>query len=227
MTYQNIVSGRFLSRPNRFIAHVEIDGKEEICHVKNTGRCRELLIYGAKVFLEKAPEGSARKTKYDLIAVYKGETLVNMDSFAPNAAAGEYLRALYGKNALILPEKTFENSRFDFYVEHGEEKLFVEVKGVTLEYDGVARFPDAPTTRGSKHLMELCKAKRAGYGAMILFVVQMKGMKGFAPNDETDPAFGRALRKARAQGVEVRALSCRVTPDSMQILAQESLPLLF
>lgn len=227
MTYQNIVTGRFLARPNRFIAHVEIDGKMEICHVKNTGRCKELLLPGAQVFLEKAPEGSARKTKYDLIAVYKGEMLVNMDSFAPNAAAGEYLRALYGKNALILPEKTFENSRFDFYVEHGEEKLFVEVKGVTLEHEGIARFPDAPTTRGSKHLMELCKAKRAGYGAMILFVVQMKGMKGFAPNDETDPAFGRALRKARAQGVEVRALSCRVTPDSMQILAQESLPLLF
>ena len=137
------------------------------------------------------------------------------------------MRALYGKDALILPEKTFENSRFDFYVEHGEEKIFVEVKGVTLEHEGIARFPDAPTARGSKHLTELCKAKRAGYGAMILFVVQMQGMQGFASNDETDPVFGRALRKARAQGVEIRALSCKVTPDSMQILGEESLPLLF
>ena len=225
MNYQNIVKGHFLFRPNRFIAHVEIDGREEICHVKNTGRCKELLLSGAEVYLEKAPEGSCRKTFFDLIAVKKGEMLVNIDSSAPNAAALEYLRALYGEDALIRPETTYGASRFDFYVKKGEERRFIEVKGVTLEERGVARFPDAPTVRGAKHLRELCLAVKEGYKAEILFVLQMEGMKGFLPNDGTDPDFGRELRKARQEGVRITALECAVTPDSMKIT--KPIPLLF
>ena len=225
MTYKNIVKGKFLSRPNRFIAYAEIDGREEKCHVKNTGRCKELLVLGAEVYLEKAPEGSNRKTGYDLVAVKKGEMLVNIDSSAPNAAALEYLRALYGKDALIRPETTFGTSRFDFYVKKGEVRRFIEVKGVTLEEGGIVRFPDAPTVRGTKHLKELCLALEQGYEAEVLFVIQMEGMKGFLPNDQTDLDFGRALREARRAGVKVTALECAVTPQTMTITKE--LPLLF
>lgn len=227
MTYKNIVKGRFLSRPNRFIAYAEIDGREEICHVKNTGRCKELLVPGAEIYLEKAPEGSPRKTGYDLIAVKKGELLVNIDSNAPNAVVFEYLRALYGADARIFPEKTFGDSRFDFYVERGEERQFIEVKGVTLEEGGVVRFPDAPTLRGAKHLRELRRAALEGYSATVLFVVQMAGMKGFLPNDRTDPVFGSELRAARAAGVNIRVLECTVTSESLQINQGKSIPLLF
>lgn len=225
MTYKNVVKGRFLSRPNRFIAYAEIDGREEKCHVKNTGRCKELLTYGAEIYLEKAPEGGTRKTGYDVIAVKKGEMIVNIDSNAPNAAALEYLRSLYGKDALIRPETTFGTSRFDFYVEKGEERRFIEVKGVTLEVGGIVRFPDAPTLRGAKHLRELTLAVREGYSASVLFIIQMAGMKGFLPNDQTDPDFGRELRAARAAGVEVCALECAVTPEKMTIT--KPIPLLF
>ena len=225
MTYKNVVKGSFLSRPNRFIAYAEIDGREEKCHVKNTGRCKELLAFGAEIYLEKAPEGGTRKTGYDVIAVKKGEMLVNIDSNAPNAAALEYLRALYGKDALIRPETTFGSSRFDFYVEKGEERRFIEVKGVTLEEGGIVRFPDAPTLRGAKHLRELTLAVREGYSASVLFIIQMAGMKGFLPNDQTDPDFGRELRAARAAGVEIRALECAVTPEKMTIT--KPIPLLF
>ncbi|MBQ8214932.1 MAG: DNA/RNA nuclease SfsA [Clostridia bacterium] len=225
MTYKNVVKGRFLSRPNRFIAYAEIDGREEKCHVKNTGRCKELLTFGAEIYLEKAPEGHTRKTGYDVIAVKKGEMLVNIDSNAPNAAAFEYLRALYGKDALIRPETTFGSSRFDFYVEKGEARRFIEIKGVTLEEGGIVRFPDAPTLRGAKHLRELTLAVREGYSASVLFIIQMAGMKGFLPNDQTDPDFGRELRAARAAGVEIRALECAVTPEKMTIT--KPIPLLF
>ena len=225
MNYQRIVKGIFLSRPNRFIALVRVGEELEKCHVKNTGRCRELLTEGATVLLEKAPEGACRKTKYDLVAVYKGERLVNIDSMAPNAVAREYLSELFGSDAQILPEKTFQNSRFDFLVKKGDRRIFVEVKGVTLEEEGIVRFPDAPTLRGKKHLFELCLALEAGYEAAVLFVVQMKGVKGFLPNDQTDPAFGRELRRAAALGVQILAVDCDVREDGLT--ADRQVPLLF
>ena len=174
MKYKNIKEGIFLSRPNRFIAHVEIDGAEQICHVKNTGRCRELLIPGTKVILEHTP-CETRKTEYDLIAVYKGEKLINIDSQAPNKVVGEWIKesSYFGTPQLVKAECTFGNSRFDFYVESGNRKIFIEVKGVTLEKDGVVLFPDAPTVRGVKHLKELEMALDDGYEAYIIFVIQM------------------------------------------------------
>lgn len=214
MKYDNIVSGTFLSRPNRFIAHVTINGETQICHVKNTGRCRELLIKGATVYLQKAAN-PARKTKYDLIAVQKGDLLINMDSAAPNKAAAEYLRKGFGDNALIKPEKTYGDSRIDFYVETAADKWLIEVKGVTLEEQGRALFPDAPTERGVKHINELIKATAEGYKTCILFIIQMKGITSFSPNDLTHPAFGEALRHAASQGVEIKAIDCIVTPDAM------------
>lgn len=216
MQYQNIVRGRFLSRPNRFIAKVEIGGAEETVHVKNTGRCRELLLPGATVWLEDCA-GKPRKTRYDLIAVEKGPLLVNMDAQAPNRVFAEWARAGYFVEGLTLlrPETTYGNSRFDFYWESSDERGFVEVKGVTLEENGHARFPDAPTERGVKHLNELTACRAAGYRAAVCFILQMEGMADFAPNDITHPAFGDALRAARAAGVEVLALECAVTPDSL------------
>ena len=205
-------------RPNRFIAHVEVDGRVEICHVKNTGRCRELLIPGATVYLERA-ENPARKTGYDLIAVRKGELLINMDAQAPNKVFGEWAaegRFLPGVTA-VRPEFTWEDSRFDFRLETEEGVHFVEVKGVTLEENGEVRFPDAPTERGSKHLRGLLRAVEQGYGATACFVIQMKGPTVFRPNDRTDPAFGEALRRAAAGGVQVLAVDCRVEPDSLRI----------
>lgn len=216
MQYHSIKKGIFHTRPNRFIAHVEVDGAMEVVHVKNTGRCRELLVPGAAVYLE---EGSnpARKTKYDLIAVEKGDLLVNMDAQAPNKVFQEWAEGsgfLPGLT-LLRPETTWGSSRFDFYWEAGERRGFVEVKGVTLEEDGHARFPDAPTERGVKHLEELIRCQAEGYEAAVCFVIQMAGMKDFAPNDATHSAFGAALRKAVQKGVRVLAQECTVTPDTL------------
>lgn len=218
MKYDNIVTGTFLSRPNRFIAHVMIDGREEVCHVKNTGRCKELLIPGVTVFLEVA-KNPTRKTKYDLIGVKKGNLMINMDSQAPNIAVKEWLEAgnLFPDATVIKSEKTYGKSRFDFYVETPTEQIFLEVKGVTLEEDGIVRFPDAPTERGIKHMEELIACMQDGYKAYILFVIQMKGMKYFEPNDKTHKAFGDTLRKASKAGVTVLAYDCLVTADEMWI----------
>ena len=217
MHYQNIVPGRFLSRPNRFIAHIEIDGKEEICHVKNTGRCKELLPSGAQVWCEKSTN-PARKTGYDLIAVQKGKRCINMDSQAPNAAVKEWLAAGgLGKIENLKPESKHGDSRFDFSFTKDGVPCFLEVKGVTLETDGVCAFPDAPTTRGAKHLQELTALASQGYGAYVLFVIQMDDVKYLHPNDATDPAFGQALRAAAQAGVQVLAMDCAVTPDSMAL----------
>lgn len=218
MRYQAVEKGRFLARPNRFIAHVEVDGRTEICHVKNTGRCRELLLPGVPVYLEPSAN-PARKTKYDLIAVEKGNRLINMDAQAPNKVFGEWAAAgkfLPGLTA-IRPEFTWEDSRFDFLLEDERGKIFVEVKGVTLEEDGEVRFPDAPTERGVKHLHGLRRAVEQGHRAAVFFVVQMKGAARFRPNDATHPAFGAALREAAENGVGVYAYDCRVTPDSLTI----------
>ena len=215
MRYQNIVPGRFLSRPNRFIAHIEIDGKVEICHVKNTGRCKELLTPGAQVWCEKS-DNPTRKTAYDLIAVQKGDRLINMDSQAPNTAAKEWLSA-GGLGAIenLKPESRHGDSRFDFSFTKDGIPCFLEVKGVTLETDGVCAFPDAPTIRGAKHLQELTALAKEGYGAYVLFVIQMDNVKYLHPNDATDPTFGQALRAAAQAGVQVLAMDCAVTPDSM------------
>lgn len=224
MKYENIVKGIFLSRPNRFIAKVEVDGKEETVHVKNTGRCRELLGEGVTVYLEKSSNPN-RKTAFDLVAVEKlregrENLLVNMDSQIPNAAAFEWLggeNPLFSENAKIRREVKFGDSRFDLYVEDGERKAFVEVKGVTLEHDGHALFPDAPTERGVKHINELVKAKEAGYEAYILFVIQMKEIHTFSPHKEMHKEFAEALVNAYDKGVMVIAVDCAVTPDGMEI----------
>ena len=217
MEYQRIISGQFIARPNRFIAHVEIDGERAVAHVKNTGRCKELLLPGATVYLQRA-DGLARKTLYDLIAVEKGSRLINMDAQAPNQVFGEWARAggLSGLT-LLRPETTWGGSRFDFYWESAEERGFVEVKGVTLEKDGAAYFPDAPTERGVKHLKELIAARQQGYRAAVCFVIQMTDIRFFSPNDATHPQFGEALRMAAKAGVDVWAYDCRVTPDSLRI----------
>ena len=225
MRYDKICAGRFLARPNRFIAHVEVGGEVQVCHVKNTGRCRELLVPGARVWLEESAN-PARKTRYDLVAVEKqtarGALLINMDSQAPNRVFGEWAAAggLGFVPALLKPEMTYGNSRFDYYWEVSKkaaEKGFVEVKGVTLEEEGVARFPDAPTLRGVKHLEELAAARAAGFRAAVCFIVQMEGMRWVEPNDATHPEFGAALRRAAAAGVEVLALECQVEPDLLEV----------
>ena len=225
MKYERIQIGRFLERPNRFIAYIEIDGKKETVHVKNTGRCAELLTPGAKVYVQKSANPE-RKTQWDLIAVEKGERLVNMDSQIPNAVVKEWLEAgnLFFSPTLIRPETTYGQSRFDLYVEEGERKAFIEVKGVTLEEDGVVRFPDAPTERGVKHVEELMKAKKDGYEAYIVFVIQMKGVRYFTPNDRTHPEFGEALRKAKKAGVQILAYDCKVEADS--IVMNEEIPVI-
>lgn len=218
MKYNNIKQGLFISRPNRFIAKVNIDGEEQTVHVKNTGRCRELLKENAVVFLEKSNNPN-RKTQYDLISVYKGDILINMDSQSPNKVVGEWLaEGGFLKNpTLIKPEATYGNSRFDFYLENNSEKAYIEVKGVNLEVDGTAQFPDAPTERGRKHLRELIKAKQNGYRTAAVFVIQMKGCKCFEPNDKTDPAFAQELKRAVENGVEIIALDCKVTQNSIKI----------
>lgn len=223
MKYKKVLSGRFLSRPNRFIAKVEVDGIEETAHVKNTGRCRELLIEESVVYLSLA-ENRERKTKYDLIAVEKTlsdnqTVLINMDSQAPNGAVEEWLKkgGIFSQNARIRREVRHGDSRFDFYIEDGETKAFLEVKGVTLEQDGIAMFPDAPTERGVKHIRELIACLDDGYQAFVLFVVQMKGVKLFRPNDVTHKTFGDALRQADKSGVKILAMDCVVTEDSIEI----------
>lgn len=215
MKYGTVLKGRFLDRPNRFIAHVEVAGETVTAHVKNTGRCKELLLPGAEVFLEKAVN-PARKTPYDLIGVKKGGLLINMDSQAPNKVFAEAAERLFPGVTLLKPETFFEDSRFDFYLEAGERKAFIEVKGVTLEEEGVARFPDAPTERGVKHLKGLVRAAEKGYEAYVFFIIQMKNVHRFEPNDRTHPQFGDALREAARRGVEVRALDCLVTPDTLR-----------
>lgn len=225
MKYGKMVSGRFLERPNRFIAHIEIDGRTEVCHVKNTGRCRELLPAGARVWCQVADD-PRRKTKYDLITVQKGERLINMDSQAPNAAAKEWLQGGgLGEIGSLRPETTYADSRFDFAFTLDGRQCYLEVKGVTLETDGVCAFPDAPTERGVKHLQGLTKAAKEGCGAYVLFVIQMEGVQYLRPNDATDPAFGKALRAAVAAGVQILAMDCRVTEDTMTIHAPVELRL--
>lgn len=220
MTYPNSIPARFLSRPNRFVAQVELDGVETTVHVKNTGRCRELLVPGARVWLVKS-DNPSRKTAYDLVAVEKGDRLINMDSQAPNAVFGEWAQAgcFVPGLTLLKPEYKHGDSRFDFYWEAGDRKGFVEVKGVTLEQNGAVYFPDAPTQRGIKHLHGLIDCLDEGYEAAVCFVIQMEQAYFFSPNDETHPAFGEALRQAHAAGVRVLALSCSVTPDSLSISA--------
>ena len=217
MRYANMVPGIFRKRPNRFIAHVDIDGQEQVVHVKNTGRCRELLVPGAAVWCQRS-DNPARKTRYDLIAVVKGGKLINMDSQAPNTAAREWLEAGgLGKIDNLRPETVHGDSRFDFSFTLEGKPCFLEVKGVTLEDDGVCAFPDAPTERGAKHLRGLAQAVRQGYGAYVLFVIQMANVKYLHPNDRTDPDFGTALREAAAQGVKILAVTCRVSQDEMSI----------
>lgn len=217
MKYRKMVPGHFLARPNRFIAHVEIDGKTEICHVKNTGRCRELLPVGAEVWCQVADDPK-RKTKFDLITVRKGDRLINMDSQAPNAAAKEWLLSGgLGEIENLKAETVHGDSRFDFSFVKDGKLCFLEVKGVTLEDDGVCAFPDAPTERGVKHLKGLTKAAQEGFGAFVLFVIQMPDVKYLHPNDKTDPAFGAALREAAENGVCVLAMDCAVTEDEMHI----------
>ena len=215
--YANMVSGIFRKRPNRFIAHVEIDGRMQVVHVKNTGRCRELLVPGAPVWCQHS-DNPARKTQYDLIAVQKGSKLINMDSQAPNAAAREWLAGgALGKIENLRPEPVPGDSRLDFsFTLHGKP-CFLEVKGVTLEENGICAFADAPTERGAKHLRGLTEAARQGYGAYVLFVIQMENVKYLHPNDRTDPDFGAALREAAGQGVQILAVSCHVSEDTMEI----------
>ena len=217
MHYPNMVLGIFLSRPNRFIAKIIIDGTEETVHVKNSGRCRALLPAGAEVWCQKS-DNPNRKTKYDLITVRKGERLINMDSQAPNIAVGEWLRSGgLGDAENIKAETTHGDSRFDFSFTLNGKPCFLEVKGVTLENDGVCAFPDAPTERGAKHLRGLTKAAKEGYGAYVLFVIQMADVQYIHPNDATDPNFGAALREAAANGVQILAMDCCITEDTMAI----------
>lgn len=217
MRYHDVREARFLSRPNRFIAHVELDGEEEVVHVKNTGRCRELLIPGARVWLEEG-KNPDRKTRWDLIAVLKGNRLINMDSQVPNQVAREWLEAggLFPRADRIQPEYTYGNSRFDLYAEAEGRKILMEVKGVTLEEEGVVRFPDAPSQRAVKHLEELVRAREEGYETYVFFVIQMKDVKYFTPNRETHPEFAQALERAAAAGVKILAYDCRVEPDRLE-----------
>ena len=226
MKYERIEEGKFIERPNRFIAYVEIAGQKETVHVKNTGRCAELLQPGATVYVQKA-DNPERKTQWDLIGVKKGKRMINMDSQIPNKVVEEWIKKgnLFPDATLIKPETTYKQSRFDLYIEEGERKIFIEVKGVTLENDGVVKFPDAPTERGIKHLNELCEAVKDGYEAYVFFVIQMKGVKYFTPNMKTHAAFGDALRNAQKQGVHILAYDCKVTKDSIEI-AQE-VPVIF
>ncbi len=216
MIYDNIARAKFIRRPNRFIAEVEIGGRKETVHVKNTGRCKELLLPGREVWLT-APGTPDRKTKYDLVAVRKDNgILFNIDSQAPNKVAKEWLQSQ--DYDVVIPEYVYGDSRIDFYMERGAEKYLMEVKGCTLEIDGVGYFPDAPTQRGVKHIRELIKAKKAGYHAMLAFVIQMDGVSEVRPNVETHPEFGIALEEARNAGVEIRFLRCHVEPDSLKVI---------
>ena len=216
MRYGEIVKATFLSRPNRFIAHVDIEGVDTIVHVKNTGRCRELLIPGVTVYLEKGITPN-RRTPYDLVAVEKGSRLVNMDAQAPNKAFAEFAHTFDPAATAVHSEVVYGQSRLDFCLETPEGLHYIEVKGVTLENDGHVTFPDAPTERGIKHLRELMRAVEEGHRATVFFVVQMADVIDFGPNDERHAAFGEALRQAAAAGVNVAAYECRVTPETMEI----------
>ena len=216
MKYEKVLRATFLERPNRFIAYARLEGERVVCHVKNTGRCRELLVPGAEVVLSDGRDNAKRKTPFDLIAVKKGDRLINIDSQAPNAAAAELLRRLY-PDAVIRPEKAVGDSRIDFYLENGEEKMFVEVKGVTLEENGAVFFPDAPTQRGIKHLRELTSLKEQGYTTKVLFIVQTEKVRYFAPNRKTHPQFADELIRARDSGVEILAYKCHVTDSEMTV----------
>ena len=214
MKYERIVKGIFKNRPNRFIAHIEIEGKEEVVHVKNTGRCKELLTENAKVFCQKS-DNPNRKTKFDLISVYKGKRLINMDSQAPNKVFREYLE---GENFdYIKAEYTYGSSRIDFYCEKKSKKFLIEVKGVTLENNNVVLFPDAPTDRGVKHIKELIKAQKEGYQSVIAFVIQMDDVKYFTPNIETHKEFAEVLKLAEKSGVTILCLTCSVTETTLNI----------
>lgn len=225
MRYNKIVKGVFIKRLNRFVALCNIQGQEIYCHVKNTGRCCEILINGAECFLEES-DNPERKYKYSLVSVRKGDRLINIDSQAPNKAAGEFLSngGLFKELDFLKAEKTYGNSRFDFYFEHNGKKAFLEVKGVTLEKNGAVFFPDAPTTRGAKHLNELCKCIEDGYEAYALFVIQLKDASYFSPNDSTDPEFSEALRKASESGVNILAYDCYVSENEMVI--KDSVPVI-
>lgn len=218
MKYKNVKEGIFKERPNRFIAYADIDGKTEICHVKNTGRCKELLMPGVKVYVEES-ENPSRKTKYDLISVYKGDRLFNIDSSAPNKVFGEWvLSSGYFKGVtLVKPEQKYGSSRFDFYIEADGKKIFAEVKGVTLEKDGVLMFPDAPTERGVKHINELVSCTKDGFDSYAVFVIQTDEAKYFTPNKETHPEFAQALKNAVSNGVKVLCLSCNVSGNELLI----------
>lgn len=214
MKYNKTVRAKFVDRPNRFIAHVELNGKIETVHVKNTGRCKELLINGVTVVLEES-DNTSRKTKYDLIAVYKENFgLINIDSQAPNKVAKEWLESK--DYTYIKPEYTYGNSRIDFYMERGEEKYLMEVKGCTLEKEGIGYFPDAPTERGVKHIHELIKAKEEGYNSILAFVIQMEGVCEVRPNVDTHPEFGEALSEAKKAGVEIIFVTCKVYEDRLE-----------
>jgi sugar fermentation stimulation protein A len=216
MKYQDVRPAKFISRPNRFIANIELDGREEVCHVCNTGRCRELLLPGADIVVSPA-HNDKRKTKYDLIGVYKEERLINIDSQAPNKIFNEWLHSsnFFPDRRLVKPEYRYGKSRLDFFIAATNRKIFVEVKGVTLETENIALFPDAPTERGIKHINDLCDCVAEGNEAYLFFIIQMKGVRSFSPNDVTHPAFGQALQKASTAGVKIVALDCLVTPDSI------------
>lgn len=222
MKYNNVIRGKFISRPNRFIAKVFVDGREETVHVKNTGRCKEILLKGVTVYLSVS-ENPQRKTKYDLIAVEKerenGTILINVDSQIPNSVALEFLKksGLFSENTEYKREVSYGNSRFDIFAKNSDYEVFIEVKGVTLEKDGVALFPDSPTERGVKHIYELIKAKEAGFDSVILFVIQMTGVHTFSPNKEMHPEFSEALKKAEEAGVKILAFECNVAPDFIEI----------
>lgn len=221
MQYANIQQATFQARPNRFIAQVELEGRQETVHVKNTGRCRELLVPGSTVYLVRS-DNPARKTQYDLVAAEKGSLLINMDAQAPNRLFQEWVNGgnFLPNITLLRPEYTYGDSRFDFYLEQEGKPVMVEVKGCTLEKDGIARFPDAPTERGVKHIKGLVQAHQAGMEAWLCIVVQMEGMHWFEPNDATHPAFGEALRQAEKAGVHIQALECRVWPGGAEIVGE-------
>jgi len=226
MRYSEVTEGFFLDRPNRFVAHVDVDGRVETVHVKNTGRCKEILVPGTRVVLSVS-DNPERKTRYDLIAAYKGDILINIDSQSPNQAFGEFIPVcgLFGDNPSVYPEHTHGDSRFDFFIESGERRIFVEVKGVTLEFDGECRFPDAPTERGLKHIRGLERALDEGFETYVAFVVQMKGMKDFTPNYITHEEFGDELERAYLKGVGILVYDCIVEPDS--IVVDSPLPFKF
>ena len=218
MTYDGIKKGLFISRPNRFIANVTVDGNPEVAHVKNTGRCKELLLEGATVYLQEH-NNTNRKTKWSLIGVEKGSQLINMDSQAPNKVFHEWLKKgkLFKDITFIKPEFTYKNSRLDFYIETKQDKILIEVKGVTLEEAGIAMFPDAPTERGIKHIFELCNSIEEGFKAYIVFVIQMNQINYFTPNIRTHKEFGDALQFASLKGVNILAFDCNVTEDGLEI----------